>query len=102
MAHQVAPRAEADLEDIWLYVAQDSGRLEVANRLIDSITDRFFLLADFPYAGRARDREFGPGMRSFPVGEFVIVYQIENKDILILRVVHGRRDLGRLFGISPG
>jgi toxin ParE1/3/4 len=98
MAHRVAPLAAADLEDIWLFVAQDSGSMDVAARLIDSITDRFFLLSDFPYAGRARDRDFGIGMRSFPVGEFVIVYLVEEKDVLILRVVHGRRDLEQLFG----
>jgi plasmid stabilization system protein ParE len=59
MAHRVAPRADADLDDIWLYVANDSGSLDVANRLIDSITDRFFLLADFPHLGRNRDEDFG-------------------------------------------
>jgi plasmid stabilization system protein ParE len=30
MAHRVAPRAEADLEDIWLYVAKESGSMGVA------------------------------------------------------------------------
>ncbi len=42
MAHRVAPRAEADLDDIWYYVAQESGSVEVANRLIDTLTGRFF------------------------------------------------------------
>jgi plasmid stabilization system protein ParE len=32
------------------------------------------------------------------VGEYVIVYCAENEDALILRVVHGRRDLEVLFG----
>jgi plasmid stabilization system protein ParE len=52
MAHRVAPRAEADLDDIWLYVAKESASMDVAMRLIDSITDRFFFLAAFPYVGR--------------------------------------------------
>ena len=98
MAHRVAPRADADLDDIWLYVANDAGNLEIANRLIDSITDRFFLLADFPHLGRNRDEDFGIGSRSHPIGEYLIVYCIEGADVLILRVVHGRRDLGTLFG----
>jgi toxin ParE1/3/4 len=66
MTHRVAPTAERDLDDIWLYVAKDSGGIEIANRLIESITDRFFLLAGFPYIGRSRDEDFGPGTRSFP------------------------------------
>jgi toxin ParE1/3/4 len=97
MAHRVAPRAEADLDDIWLYVARESGSMEVATRLVDSITDRFCFLTNFPHAGRSRDREFGVGTRSFPVGEYVIIYCIEGADVFILRVVHGRRDFESLF-----
>jgi toxin ParE1/3/4 len=92
MAHRVAPAVEADLDDIWLYVARESGSIEIANRLIDTITDRFFVLATFPYLGRSRDEDFGPGCRSLAVGEYVIVYCVENEEALILRVVHGRRE----------
>ena len=98
MAHRVAQRAAADLDDIWYYVATESSSIRVANRLIDSITRRFFQLARHPYMGRARDDDFGPGSRSFSVGEYVIVYCIDHQDALILRVVHGRRDIEELFG----
>lgn len=97
MAHRVAAQAEADLDEIWLYVARESGSMETANRLVDSITDRFFFLSSFPHAGRVRDRDFGIGTRSFPVGEYVIVYCVEGEEVFILRVVHGRRDFDRLF-----
>ncbi|MGD0796862.1 MAG: type II toxin-antitoxin system RelE/ParE family toxin [Acidobacteriaceae bacterium] len=97
MPHRVSPRAEADLDDIWLYVAKESGGIETASRLIDTIASRFLLLAGFPYAGRARDHDLGTGMRSFPVGEYVIVYSVEGPSVSILRVVHGRRDLEALF-----
>jgi hypothetical protein len=30
MAHRIAPRAENDLDDIWLYVAKESGSIEIA------------------------------------------------------------------------
>jgi len=98
MAHRVAPRAAADLDDIWFYVAGESSSVRVADRLIDSITRRFSQLARHPYLGRARDDNLGPGFRSFPVGECVIVYYIDHQDVLILRVVHGRRDIEALFG----
>ena len=98
MAHRVDPRAEADLDDVWLYVARESGSIEIANRLIDTITDRFYTLGSFPYMGRSREEDFGPGYRSLPVGESVVVYTVESEDVLILRVVHGRRDLEALFG----
>ena len=98
MAHRVAPRAEVDLKDIWLYIAKESGSIEVANRLVDSITDRFLTLSHFPYIGRSREKDLGPGYRSLAVGEYVITYCIENEDALIVRVVHGRRQLEALFG----
>jgi toxin ParE1/3/4 len=98
MAHRVAPRAEIDLDEIWLYLAGRSGSMDVATRLIDTITSRFFFLTAFPYAGRARDADLGPGTRSVVVGEYVIVYCTEGDDVLILRVVHGRRELDLLFG----
>jgi toxin ParE1/3/4 len=100
MAHRVSPSAEADLDDIWFYAAKESGSIEIANRLIDTITDRFLLLAGFLYIGRSRDEDFGSGCRSLTVGEYVIVYCVENEDALILRVVHGRRELDVLFGHS--
>jgi toxin ParE1/3/4 len=99
MAHRVTPHAETDLDDIWLYVARDSGSIEVASRLIDSITQRFLFLADFPHAGRTRDDVFGTGTRSFAVGEYVIVYCVVGSDVFILRVVHGRRDLEDLIDL---
>jgi len=97
MSHRIAPLAERDLDDIWYYVAKESGSVEIAEHLIDSITDRFFLLTTFPYLGRARDDDFGAGCRSFAVGEYVIVYSVEADDVLILRVAHGRRDIEALF-----
>ena len=54
MAHRLAPQVESELDEIWHYMARESGSLEVADRLIDSITQRFFLLASHPYVGRVR------------------------------------------------
>lgn len=98
MAHRLAPQAERDLDDIAYYVATETGSLDVAERLIDSITNRFYLLAHHPKLGRARDDDLGPGTRTFPTGNYVIVYDIVGQDVRILRIAHGRRDLAALFG----
>jgi toxin ParE1/3/4 len=97
MALRVSRQAEADLDDIWLYLARASASIDAATSLIEAIANRFFMLEDFPYAGRARDRDFGASSRSFPVGEYLVVYCAEGDDVLILRVVHGRRELEGLF-----
>ncbi len=98
MAHRLAPEAEADLESIWLYVARESGSAEVADRLLDSITARFLLLARNSHMGRRRDDDLRPGLRSFAVGSYVIFYRVDGPDVLILRVLWGGRDLPALFG----
>ena len=96
MGHRVAPKARTDLDELWHYVASNSS-VETADRLIDSITARFFLLGKQPQAGRRRD-ELRPGLRSFPVGEYVVLYRIEGSDVLIQHVTRGSRDLDSLLG----
>ncbi len=96
--HYRTPQADADLDDIWYYLALQSGSTEIADRLIDTITDRFFLLATHPNIGRPRDEDLRPGLRSFPVGEYIIIYRIQDEDVLILRVVRGSRNIAALLG----
>ena len=47
MPYRLSPLAERDLEEIWLYVAEDASPAN-ADRLIDAIVDRFDLLAEQP------------------------------------------------------
>jgi plasmid stabilization system protein ParE len=47
MAHRVAQEAEADLDDIWYYIAKGSS-LEIADRFTEFLTVRFYLLAGNP------------------------------------------------------
>jgi toxin ParE1/3/4 len=97
MAYRIAPEAEAELDDIWYYIAKESASIEIADRVIDSVTSRFFLLARFPQMGRRRDEDLRPGLRSFVVGEYVIIYRLEVEEVLILHVLRGSRDLKALF-----
>ena len=97
MAHRLAPEAETDLDDIWYYTASESGSLDIADRLIDALTERFFLLALQPHIGRHRDHDLRPGLRRFPVSAYAILYRIDAADVLILRIIHGSRDIPALF-----
>jgi toxin ParE1/3/4 len=97
MADRRTPEADLDLDNIWYYVASNSGSTEIADRLIDSLIRRFFLLSSFPYAGRSRDEDLRPGLRSFPVGEYVIIYRIEDEDVVILRVMRGSQNIRAFF-----
>src|SRR2546427_1006294 len=97
MSYRLSALAERDLEEIWSYVAEDASPT-TADRLIDAIINRFDLLVEQPRMGRARP-EFGSGVRSFPVEGYVVYYRHED-ELLVARVLHGRRDQRRR-GRSP-
>jgi toxin ParE1/3/4 len=96
MAVRLAPLARADLDDIWAYVAGGTGDENRADQAVDLIAERFITLADYPRAGRVRG-DLRRGLRSFVADDYVIVYRVVRADVVILRIVHGRRDLRTLF-----
>ena len=88
------PQADDDLWEILVYIARDNE--DAAFRLIDAIDERFEMLARFPMGGQARP-ELLPNLRSFPVGRYLIFYRPIEDGIEVLRVLHGARNLRRLF-----
>ena len=51
--------------------------------------------------GRRRE-ELAPGLRSFPVGRYLIFYVPLTNGVDIVRVLHGSRDLVALFEDDDG
>lgn len=51
--HRLAPAAGFDLDDIWVYVANESGSFEIADKIVDAITERFWLISCHPHKGVA-------------------------------------------------
>lgn len=96
MAFRISADAEADLEEVWTYIAVESGSPDIARRFIETIAARFEVLAEHPQLGRQRN-DLRQELRSHPVGNYVIFYRIVDNDILVLRVIHGRRDISASF-----
>jgi toxin ParE1/3/4 len=86
--------AAADLLELWGHIARDN--VTAADRLLDRIHEVCIDLAVSPDLGRSRD-EIAPGLRSFPVGRYVIFYRPRPGGIELARVLHGARDLDLLF-----
>jgi toxin ParE1/3/4 len=88
------PQAITDLAEIWDFIADDSeGR---ADTFIDLLDRKIHTLERRRNIGRARE-ELAEGLRSFPVGRYIIFYRAISKGIEIVRVLHGARDLETLF-----
>jgi toxin ParE1/3/4 len=88
-------QATSDPLDIWIHVKTIQSETK-ATALIRTIERKLRLLAGQPQMGRARE-ELRAGLHSFPVKPYVIFYQPLPDGILVVRVVHGRRDLDALF-----
>lgn len=86
--------AEDDLAAIWAFIAADN--VPAAERHVNKIRSAAAKLAEFPGLGPARD-DLAPGLRTFPVGNYLIGYRIVGDTLEVLRVVHGMRKLEGLF-----
>jgi toxin ParE1/3/4 len=93
--YRVSRDAESDLDEIFLYWVQRAGP-EAADRLIDSITDRFWLLGEHPDAGKPSD-DIATGVNCFPAGKYLIYYRRTRRGTEILHIFHGARDQKRAF-----
>lgn len=65
---------------------------DAADRLTDRFTAAITLLAAQPELGRATDH-FLPGLRSFPVGDYLIFYRRSDDGVLVVRIIHGARNI---------
>ena len=86
--------ARTDLLEIWCYVAEEDPR--AADRLLDRIHKRCEALARMPGLGRLRP-ELGAGLRSLPVGRYLIFYRVTPRGVEVVRVQGGEMELKRLF-----
>ena len=83
-------QADADLDAIWGYIAADNNK--AADNLINRIGKVFEMLVRNPLAGRERS-ELMPGLRSFPVGNYIIFYVPLPDGIEVVRVMSGYQDV---------
>ncbi len=90
----ISKEAESDLEEIWSYIAKDSPRR--ADNFIDRIHAKCKMILGMPEVGIKRDEIF-PGIRSFPIGRYLIFYRIEVDNVEIVRILSGYRDIEVLF-----
>lgn len=86
----LGPLAEADVDEIWSYIAQDNS--EMADLFIRELADTFWLLAENPMAGRPRV-DLAPELRFFPYRRYCIFYYPTTAGVEISRVLHSARDL---------
>jgi toxin ParE1/3/4 len=78
--------ALADLDEIFAYVAADNR--EAAGHLVGRIERVATRIAASPNIGRETRK---PGFLRFPVGKYLIVYEIGNDEVVVHYVRHAAR-----------
>jgi plasmid stabilization system protein ParE len=98
------PAADADLIDIFDYIADTASNVETARRFAAEIEGQCAKLARLPGTlGRARP-ELMTALRSAPFKNYVIFFRYLSDDVLeIVHIIEGHRDVGAMFdeGDSP-
>lgn len=89
--YRISPRAERDLEEIWLY-SQGRWSAEQADRYAGALIDMIEALAADPEKGRRID-DIRPGYRKQAAGSHVIFYRQARPGIEIVRILHQRMNV---------
>jgi toxin ParE1/3/4 len=95
MKYRVSEIALQDLQQIYSYWSNRAG-LQVADRIIDRIAARFWLLGEHPNAGKPA-HNLGPGVKCFPAGRHLIYYRVTRRSTEILHIFHSACDQDRAF-----
>jgi toxin ParE1/3/4 len=97
----IAPRADKDIDEHFGLIAAGAG-IDAAARFHDRLYEMFRLIAWMPGAGKLYGfrRKRLSTLRSWPVKgyrNFLIFYRRTRRGIEIVRVLHGARDIQRIF-----
>src|SRR5689334_2121894 len=92
----ITSQARRDLRAIWNYIAAESSDA-TANRILAEFYNAIVLLAEWPKMGHARRDVENPRYRFWNVYNYIIAYRTDRTPLTIARVVHGSRNMRRMF-----
>ncbi len=86
-----------DLDDIFAYLAEQFQDIGRAREFVDAIVGQIEKIAALPaILGRPRD-ELSPGLRRFPFRGYLIFMRYEEGRLLVVDILHSRRDMDAAF-----
>lgn len=97
----LSPAAVSDLMDIKKYISEELENTAAAEKLIASIMLRLRQLEQFPYSGASLSSiiDVETEYRYLVCGKYLAFYIVGKTEVIVDRVLYGRRDyLRTLFG----
>jgi toxin ParE1/3/4 len=95
MTLRLTRKAEWDIDDIYVESARQFG-IRQAERYGDSLDACLSLLAANPFMARERT-EIARPVRVHAHGSHLVVYEVEQSDVIVLRILHQRCDWERMI-----
>jgi plasmid stabilization system protein ParE len=89
-AFELHPEAARDISEIWEYIAVDNPA--AAGRVREEILDAIRRLVASPRKGHRRPDLTGKPLRFWIVREYLIIYSPDRHPLLVIAVIHGRRN----------
>lgn len=86
--------AEADLDEILAYIESEAGTA-VALKFADRIDAELQKLAQLGHSGASREH-VSPGLRAVLFGNYCFYFRLTDDETIIVRVLHGARDIAQL------
>jgi plasmid stabilization system protein ParE len=94
------PLAAQDITDIWEYIAEQNP--PAASRVREDILNAIRVLVPFPHQGHRRPDLTSHPLRFTVVREYLIAYAPDERPLLIVAVLHGRRSPRVMAAILRG
>ena len=96
-----SPEAVDDLKGIKQYIKDELCNEQAAKNTVAKILKKVKMLSDFPESGSSLSAIIGfdTDYRYLVSDNYIAFYRIENKNVLIVRILYGRRNYMQiLFG----
>ncbi|MBQ2862510.1 MAG: type II toxin-antitoxin system RelE/ParE family toxin [Oscillospiraceae bacterium] len=96
-----SPEAVDDLKDIKQYIKDELCNEQAAKNTVAKILKKIKLLSDFPESGSSLSAIIGfdTDYRYLVCDNYIAFYRIENKNVLMVRILYGKRNYMQiLFG----
>jgi plasmid stabilization system protein ParE len=97
---ELHPGAAQDITDIWKFIAEDNP--VAARRVREDILEAIRKLLPFPQQGHIRPDLSSRPLRFQMVRDYLIAYAPDEKPLVVIAVLHGRRNPRIIAAILRG
>ena len=97
---ELHPGAAHDITEIWQFLAEENPG--AATRFREEILEGIRTLVRFPHQGHKRPDLTSRPLRFHVIRDYLIVYAPEEKPLIVIAVIHGRRNPRVMAAILRG